>query len=261
MADLQAFKFYCRRSHLLTLGWLSVKHLHRELGHGQWEMAAAAPRAAHSSPCLAPASLAERAKAVTTELLPLTACAGPATRKGKWCRVSAQRIAFLGPCCCLWRCTWRWELLPLLLLSPTPMQDLVDEVFFLDVEMSLWQMLQYPEWKYAIWTYRRLAWGMERRNVRWGKANDSLIHISFQVNATWPSDDWAQLHGCVVTLFTSSLSNLLVTSGQVREGESKGTAGTHCYVAEENLWCCTSCWVVKTVNSEINTFVHKAWSC
>lgn len=35
-------------------------------------------------------------------------------------------------------------------LSPTPMQDLVDEVCILDAEMSLWQMLQYPERENAI---------------------------------------------------------------------------------------------------------------
>lgn len=111
---------------------------------------AAAPRAARSPPCLAPASLAEGAGAVTTELLPIAACAGTATGKGKWCGMSAQRIAFLGACCCLWKCAWRWELLPLLLLSPNPLQDLVDEVCFLDVEMTLWQTLQYPERKNAI---------------------------------------------------------------------------------------------------------------
>lgn len=159
-------------------------------------------------------------------------------------------------------CAWIWELLALLFLSPTPMQDLVDEGCFLDVEMSLWQMVQYPERENAVWTYRRLPRGMERRKVRWGKANDSFIQISFQVNTIWQSDDWAQLHSCMVTLFTSSLSNLLVTSeGKVREGESRGTAGTQYHVAWENLWCYASCWVVKTVNSEINTFVHKAWFC
>lgn len=41
--SIRTFKFYCRLSHLVTSGWLSVKHLHSERGLERWGTAAASP--------------------------------------------------------------------------------------------------------------------------------------------------------------------------------------------------------------------------
>lgn len=43
--SIGTFKFYCRLNHLVTFGWLSVKHLHGELDLEQWGSAAASLRA------------------------------------------------------------------------------------------------------------------------------------------------------------------------------------------------------------------------
>lgn len=151
--SIRTFKFYCRWSHLVTFGWLSVKHLHTgsvALSRGERQplpsVLPAEGRAGAPRPALLPASSRGSSAAAPRAAAPLracscspgrrdqgsnhwaspcAACAGTATGKGKWCRVSARRSALLGVCCCLWRCAWRWELLALLFLSPSPLQDLV----------------------------------------------------------------------------------------------------------------------------------------